>query len=317
MNTVDEIRSFNRFYTREIGLLDEHLPKSDFSLAEARVLYELAHGPEQGGGELTAAEIARVLSMDKAHLSRILTRFRARGLVVSRISPEHGKRRQLALTHAGREAFAALEQGTRSQMEEILMPLDGERRERLVSAMHSIRTVLDTNKAQAGSVRLRGIEPGDLGWIAHRQMVLYNREYGWDWTYEGLVCEIFGNFVAHFDPAGEDGWVAERAGVIVGSVFLMKSADPAVARLRLLYVEPSARGMGVGRRLVETCIERARELGYKKLTLWTNDVLVSARRIYQAAGFQLIDEAPHHSFGKDLVGQTWILDLDTSEAYAG
>ncbi|GAB1582397.1 GNAT family N-acetyltransferase [Phyllobacterium phragmitis] len=304
MTIVDEIRSFNRFYTREIGLLDEHLSKSDFSLAEARVLYELAHG-----GEQTAADIARTLTMDKAHLSRIVARFRARGLVRSRVSPEHGKRRQLTLTDAGREAFAALEQGTRSQMEAILMPLDLEGHGRLISAMHDIRAVLDRGKAQDADIRLRGLRPGDIGWITHRQAVLYNREYGWDWTYEGLVAEIFGNFIAHFDPVREDGWVAERAGVIVGSVFLMKSSDPAIAKLRLLYVEPSARGLGVGRRLVETCIARARTLGYEKLTLWTNDVLVSARRIYQATGFQLVDEAPHHSFGKVLVGQTWTLDL--------
>ncbi|KXF76889.1 MarR family transcriptional regulator [Paramesorhizobium deserti] len=304
MTIVDEVRSFNRFYTREIGLLDEHLSKSDFSLAEARVLYELAHG-----GEQTAADIARTLTMDKAHLSRIVARFRARGLVQSRVSPEHGKRRQLALTDAGREAFDALEQGTRSQMEAILMPLDGEAHERLVSAMHDVRAALDKDRARPADIRLRGLRPGDLGWITHRQAVLYNREYGWDWTYEGLVLQIFGDFVAHFDPAREDGWVAERAGIIVGSVFLMKSADPAVAKLRLLYVEPSARGLGVGGRLVAGCIERARALGYEKLTLWTNDVLVSARRIYQAAGFELVDEALHHSFGKDLMGQTWTLDL--------
>jgi len=304
MTIVDEVRSFNRFYTREIGLLDEHLSRSDFSLAEARVLYELAHG-----GEQTAADIARTLTMDKAHLSRIVARFRARGLVQSRVSPEHGKRRQLALTDAGRKAFAALEQGTRSQMEAILMPLDGQGNERLVAAMREIRAVLDRDKAEGTDIRLRGLEPGDMGWITHRQAVLYNREYGWDWTYEGLVSQILGDFAAHFDPVREDGWVAERAGVIVGSVFLMKSPDPAVAKLRLLYVEPSARGLGVGRRLVATCIERARALGYEKLTLWTNDVLVSARRIYQAAGFALVDEAPHHSFGKDLMGQTWTLDL--------
>lgn len=175
--------------------------------------------------------------------------------------------------------------------------------------MQAIRAVLSEGQDAAAAVRLRGLRPGDLGWITHRQAVLYNREYGWDWTYEGLVSGILAGFVAGHDPAREDAWVAERAGVIIGSVFLMKGEDPAIAKLRLLYVEPEARGLGVGRLLVATCIERARALGYRRLTLWTNDVLVAARRIYQAAGFQLVDQAPHHSFGHDLMGQTWTLDL--------
>lgn len=304
MIPVDELRSFNRFYTREIGLLDAHLPAGDFTLAEARVLYELA----QGDGR-TAAEIGRGLRMDRAHLSRILARFRARGLLRSHASPDHGKHLLLALTEAGRAAFAVLEQGTRSQMEAILAPLDGAGRERLVASMQAIRAVLDRDRAAGAAVRLRGLRPGDLGWITHRQAVLYNREYGWDWTYEGLVAGILAGFVAGHDPAREDAWVADRAGVIVGSVFLMQGEDPTVAKLRLLYVEPEARGFGVGRLLVAACIDRARALSYRRLTLWTNDVLAAARRIYQAAGFQLVDQAPHHSFGHDLMGQTWTLDL--------
>jgi N-acetylglutamate synthase-like GNAT family acetyltransferase len=160
-----------------------------------------------------------------------------------------------------------------------------------------------------GEVSLRRLRPGDVGWIIHRQAVLYTQEYGWDWTYEGLASRILGAFVAEFDASREDGWVAERAGAVVGSIFLMKSDDPRIAKLRLLYVEPSARGAGVGRKLVDTCVARARELGYRQLTLWTNDILVAARRIYQAAGFRLVSEEPHHSFGHDLVGQTWALDL--------
>ena len=175
--------------------------------------------------------------------------------------------------------------------------------------MRDIRVTLRDRAAEDGELTLRPLRPGDVGWIIHRQAVLYTQEYGWDWTYEGLASRILGAFVAEFDPAREDGWVAERGGAIVGSIFLMKSDDPAVAKLRLLYVEPSARGAGVGRRLVGTCIARARELGYRELTLWTNDVLVAARRIYQAAGFRLVSEAPHHSFGHDLVGQTWTLGL--------
>lgn len=320
MTTVDEIRSFNRFYTREIGLLDEHLPASDLSLAEARVLYELA----QQAGQ-TAAEIGRRLGMDKAHLSRILSRFRTRGYVSSEPDPAHRKRLILSLTPPGRAFFAEVEAGTRAQMETILVPLAPDGRERLFSAMREIRAVLGGNDLTQTSspsplkgegrvgvnaaVQLRPLQVGDLGWITHRQAVLYNQEYGWDWRYEGLVSGILGTFAAEFDPAREDAWVAEHDGRIAGSIFLMKSDDPATAKLRLLYVEPGARGLGIGRTLVDTCIARARVLGYARLTLWTNDLLVSARRIYQAAGFVLVAEEKHHSFGHDLVGQTWDLAL--------
>ena len=306
MTLIDEVRSFNRFYTREIGLLNRSLPATDLSLPEARVLYELAQAPEGG---LTAAEIGRALRMDKAHLSRIVARFVTRGLAVSRVSPDHRKHRLLTLTDAGRKVFAAAEAGARAQVDALLEPVDAGGRNRLVEAMHDIRVTLRDREAEDGELTLRPLRPGDVGWIIHRQAVLYTQEYGWDWTYEGLASRILGAFVAEFDPAREDGWVAERGGAIVGSIFLMKSDDPAVAKLRLLYVEPSARGVGVGRRLVGTCIARARELGYRELTLWTNDILVAARRIYQAAGFRLVSEAPHHSFGHDLVGQTWTLDL--------
>ncbi len=307
MDTVEEVRSFNRFYTREIGLLRPHLPASDLTLAEARVVYELATA-----GEQTAAALGRRLGMDKAHLSRIAGRLRARGLVESRVGPDHGRQKPLSLTQAGRATFARLESGTRAQLETLLAPVDGAARARMVEAMAAIRTALGEDAEK--QVALRGLEPGDLGWITHRQAVLYTREYGWDWTYEGLVSTIIGRFVETFDPARDDAWVATRGGAIVGSVFLVHGDRPGEAKLRLLYVEPSARGLGVGRRLVERCIARATELGYRRLVLWTNDVLVAARRLYQAAGFRLVEEAPHHSFGKDLVGQTWALDLHPAEA---
>ena len=306
MTLIDEVRGFNRFYTREIGLLDKHLPASELSLPEARVLYELAHAPKGGR---TAAEIGRHLKMDKAHLSRIVGRLRARGLVQARSSRRHARHVMLTLTAAGKRAFAAADAGTRAQIDALISPIDAGGRVRLASAMRDIRAVLGDGEAQDDGVRLRPPAPGDLGWIIWRQTALYHQEYGWDWTYEGLAGRILGAFVESFDPAREDAWVAERRGAIVGSIFLMKSDDPSVGKLRLLYVEPSARGRGVGRMLVDACVNRARELGYQKLTLWTNDVLVAARRIYQAAGFQLIDEAPHHSFGHDLVGQTWTLEL--------
>ena len=304
MDFVDELRGFNRFYTREIGLLEPHLPESDLTLAEARVLYELAQRDGQA-----AADVSRTLAMDKAQLSRILARFGRRGFVRSRASPEHAKRRLLFLTDAGRTAFAALDRGARDQMEAILRKIEPDARPRLVAAMREVRSVLDAPQLRDGAVLLRKPAPGDLGWVAHRQMLLYAREYGWDWSFEGLVCEILAKFIAHFDDRKEDGWIAERAGAIVGSVFLMKSDDPATGKLRLLYVEPSARGLGIGRQLVDACLRRARELGYAKVTLWTNDILVSARRIYQAAGFVLVEQSPHHSFGHDLMGQTWTLDL--------
>ncbi|HTY50927.1 MAG TPA: bifunctional helix-turn-helix transcriptional regulator/GNAT family N-acetyltransferase [Steroidobacteraceae bacterium] len=300
---IDEVRAFNRFYTRAIGLLAEHLPASDLSLPAARVLYELAQG-----GEPAAADLVRRLRMDRAHLSRILARFRARGLVRGRRSPEHGRRQLLVLTAAGRRAFAALEQGTRGAIGAMVGPIGPPGRRRLVAAMQEIRGLFGEPKSPP-QVRLRGLVPGDVGWIVHRQAVLYHREYGWDWTYEGLIADILGHFISGFDPAHEDAWVAERAGEMVGSVFLVKGDSPDVAKLRLLYVEPSARGAGIGRMLVAACIARARELGYGRLVLWTNDVLVSARRIYQAAGFRLVGESRHHSFGKDLTGQTWSLEL--------
>ncbi len=306
MTLTDEVRSFNRFYTLKIGLLNRSLPATDLSLPEARVLYELAQAPERGR---TAAEIGRALAMDKAHLSRIVARFVTRGLAASEVSPDHRKHRLLTLTDAGRNVFAAAEAAARAQVDALLEPVDAGGRNRVIEAMREIRTALSDRGTESADVTLRPLRPGDIGWIIHRQAVLYTQEYGWDWTYEGLASRILGAFVAEFDAAKEDAWVAERAGAIVGSVFLMKSDDPGTAKLRLLYVEPKARGAGVGRRLVATCIARARELGYRELTLWTNDILVAARRIYQAAGFRLVSEAPHHSFGHDLVGQTWTLDL--------
>ncbi|MBV8444218.1 MAG: GNAT family N-acetyltransferase [Hyphomicrobiales bacterium] len=309
MTLTDEVRSFNRFYTLKIGLLERHLPASALSLPEARVLYELAHALEPG---CTAAEIGRRLRMDKAHMSRIVARLRARKLVGSRVSQAHGKHVLLSLTNAGSQAFAAADAGARAQVDALLSPVDAAGRDRLANAMRDIRAVLGDRKAEDGEPRLRPLAPGDISWIVHRQTVLYHQEYGWDWTYEGLASRILGAFVAEFDPTREDGWVAERRGEIVGSIFLMKGDEPSVAKLRLLYVEPSARGLGLGRTLVDTCIARARALGYRRLTLWTNDVLASARRTYQAAGFRLTREAPHHSFGHDLVGQTWDLELRDS-----
>jgi DNA-binding MarR family transcriptional regulator/GNAT superfamily N-acetyltransferase len=300
-----ELRSFNRFYTKRIGLLNEHLGDSPFSLAEARVLYELAHETSD-----TAAGLSRALDIDKGYLSRILTKLRSKGLISSRISPTHAKHRLLSLTESGAQAFAALDSGAVAQMDELLAPLSHADAGRLVSATRVIHEILGQDKKMIGnSFQLRPPKIGELGWVIHRQAMLYQREYGWDWRYEGLVADIISRFIANFDGCREGCWIAEMTGEPVGAVFLVESGETGVGQLRLLHVEPSARGQGIGSALVAACIARARSVGYRQIKLWTNDVLVSARRIYEAAGFTLTAEESHHSFGHDLVGQTWILDL--------
>jgi DNA-binding MarR family transcriptional regulator/GNAT superfamily N-acetyltransferase len=302
---IETIRAFNRFYTRQIGLLEEGLLKSSFTLTECRVLYELAHRTKP-----TAAQIAGSLALDAGYLSRILAKFERRKLVRRETSKSDVRAIHVSLTAAGRKAFAPLDTAAREQIDGLLKPLDARDVDAVTSAMGVLQRVLTGSGKAREPYRLRDLAPGDVGWIVHRQAVLYTREYGWDQTYEALVAEILAGFVKTFDKKRERGWVAEREGQIIGSVFVMRKSDD-VAKLRLLYVEPSARGLGLGRRLVDECIRFARSKGFKKLTLWTNDCLVSARKIYQAAGFQLVGEEPHHSFGKDLMGQTWDLDLKT------
>lgn len=300
---VATVRGFNRFYTREMGLLDEHLLDSEFSLAEARVLYELA----QRDG-LTAAELGRELGLDPGYLGRLLGAFEARGLVARGPSRPGAGQAALALTPAGRNAFEPLNRASQDEVAAMLDRLSPSNREKLEDAIRTIQRLLGETPEPDAPYLLRPLRPGDIGWIAHRQGVLYAQEYGWDMTYEALVAEIAAAFVKNFDPARERCWIAERGGEVVGSVFVVRVSDE-VAKLRLLYVEPSARGLGIGRRLVDECIAFARARGCKTLTLWTNDVLVSARRIYMAAGFRLVKEERHHAFGKDLVGQYWDLDL--------
>lgn len=300
---IDAVRAFNRFYTRQIGLLDEGLLKSTFSLTEARVLYELAH---RDG--LTATELARDLGLDAGYLSRLLKKFEERDLVERATIEADARRSSIALTKAGRQAFAPLNQGSHEQVAALLERLSAAGQDRLVRAMQTVQRLLGGSAEPKIPYMLRPLQVGDIGWIIHRQGLLYAQEYGWDETYEALVAEILGAFVKSFDPKWESSWIAEREGEVVGSVFVVHQSDE-VAKLRLLYVEPSARGLGIGRRLVEECIGFARTKGYRTLTLWTNDVLTSARRIYEAAGFKLTDEERHHSFGKDLVGQNWNLEL--------
>jgi DNA-binding MarR family transcriptional regulator/GNAT superfamily N-acetyltransferase len=306
-NELDEhtaaIRRFNRFYTKKVGALEESLLNSRLSLAEARLLYEIANrdGP-------TAAELARDLSLDPGYLSRLLRGFEERLLIRREPSAEDGRQNHLHLTETGRAVFAPLDRRSREAVGAWLDGKPARERAALIAAMRSIEATLGGEPAPAAPIILREHRTGDLGWIAHRQGLLYAEEYGWDQTYEALVAEILAGFVRQFNPAKERAWIAEQAGGIVGSVFLVRQSDT-VAKLRLLYVEPSARGLGIGNRLVDECIEFARRAGYSRIMLWTNDVLYSARRIYEAKGFRLVEEEKHHSFGHDLVSQTWELTL--------
>jgi Transcriptional regulators len=300
---IESIRAFNRFYTRQIGLLEEGLLDSRFSLTECRVLYELAHRDRP-----TAAQIGSDLGLDAGYLSRMLAKFERRKLLRRQTSKQDVRAVHLTLTAAGRKVFAPLDAAARGQIEGLLKPLNARDVDAVTAAMAVVRRVLSGSGGTAGPYLLRDLAPGDVGWIVHRQAVLYTREYDWDQTYEALVAEILSAFVRSYDKNRERSWIAERDGQVIGSVFLMKKSAE-VAQLRLLYVEPAARGLGLGGRLVDECIQFARKKGYRKLTLWTNDCLVSARKIYQAAGFKLVNQTAHRSFGKDLVGQTWDLDL--------
>jgi DNA-binding MarR family transcriptional regulator/GNAT superfamily N-acetyltransferase len=299
---TDAVRDFNRFYTRQLGLLDQGFLGSDFTLTEVRVLYELAHRDRP-----TATEIARELSLDPGYLSRLLKKLQREGHLDRDRDAEDARQRPLRLTKSGRKTFERLDRASGEQISAMMAPLTPEQVGELVGSMRTVRRLLQPDTSES-AYSLRPLRIGDIGWIIHRQGRLYAEEYGWDVTYEGLVAEILGSFVKQFDAATENAWVAERDGAIVGSVFLVRESA-SIAKLRLLYVEPSARGLGIGRQLVDACITFAREKGYRTLQLWTNDILVSARRIYQAAGFRLVKEERHHSFGKDLVGQTWELAL--------
>lgn len=300
---VAAVRQFNRFYTQRIGVLAEGLTGSDFSLAEARILYELAHRDAA-----TAVALGRDLALDQGYLSRILARLAKSGLVARGRSSTDGRERPLALTGRGRKNFARLNDATQSQIADLLGPLPALSRDALTGAMGQIEHLLGETLARNRRFTLRAPLPGDLGWVVHRHGALYASEYGWDASFETLVAGIVAAFARDHDPMREHCWIAESDGAVVGSVFLVRESD-SVGKLRLLYVEPEARGMGIGARLVDDCIASARQAGYRTLTLWTNDILVSARRLYEAAGFRLVREAPHHSFGKDLVEQSWSLDL--------
>jgi DNA-binding MarR family transcriptional regulator/predicted N-acetyltransferase YhbS len=297
------VRRFNRFYTRQIGLLDEGMLQTRFSLTEMRVLYELAHHDD-----LTATGLAEELGLDPGYLSRLLKGLQSDGLLERRPAPADARQALLAITAAGREAFRPLDEGTKRQIAALLAPLAPVERDALTEAMQRIESLLAGTRGGQAPWLLREPRAGDFGWIIHRQAVIYRDTYGWDATFEALIADIVAAFIRTQDPRKERAWVAERDGRILGSIFAVRESDE-VCKLRLLYVEPEARGLGIGGRLVTECIAFARERGYRKLTLWTNDILVSARRIYEAAGFRLESEETHRSFGHDLVGQCWTLAL--------
>lgn len=303
---VDAVRRFNRFYTRHIGVLGEGLLKSPFSLAEVRVLYEIAHRKLP-----TATELCQELGLDPGYLSRILSKFEKRGLVSKSASQSDGRQSLLHLTARGRKTFATLDARQSAEVASMLRVMPHAGQPRLIQAMRTIETSLGAGSEADTKTPyiLRSHQPGDMGWVVHRHGVLYAQEYGYDEQFEALVAEIVANFIQHFDPRGERCWIAEREGEIVGSVLVVKKSKT-VAKLRLLLVEPSARGLGIGKRLVDECLRFARQAGYKKMVLWTQSELPAARHIYQEAGFQLVREEPHRSWGRDyLVSQIWELKL--------
>ncbi|MGW7527039.1 bifunctional helix-turn-helix transcriptional regulator/GNAT family N-acetyltransferase [Streptomyces sp. NPDC054783] len=307
--TVQDVRAFNRFYTGVIGALDygRHL-YAPYTLTESRVLYELAQVPH-----LDAVDLRTLLDLDAGYLSRILNRFEDAGLIERWPSQRDPRRRRVRLTERGREAAALLDERARETVGTMLLAVAPADRPRLAEAMRTIRDILGEDGAPSGEAVLREPRPGDLGWIVQRNAALYAAEYGWNADYEGLVARIVADFAEDHDPHLERVWIAEQAGRPVGCVMCVRDDAPGTARLRLLLVEPETRGHGIGDRLVRAVIDFARGVGYRDLVLWTNDVLGGARRIYQRHGFVLVAEKPHRSFGKDLVGQDWRLDLHESD----
>jgi DNA-binding MarR family transcriptional regulator/GNAT superfamily N-acetyltransferase len=300
---IAAVRRFNRFYTQRIGVLQEGWLKSPFSLAEARVLYELTQRDKP-----TASELAKDLGMDAGYLSRILRGFEAGGLIVKATSDRDGRQSLLSITERGRQRFAPLETRTNDDVAAMLGSLPAPAQTRLVESMRTIETVLDGDPGRTAPYILRPPRAGDMGWIVSRHGALYANEYGWDERLEALTAEIVAAFVRNYDAKRERCWIAERDGENVGSVLLVRDSEQ-VARLRLLLVEPQARGLGIGARLVQECVQFARTAGYGKITLWTHSVLTAARRIYEQAGFELVETWKHNDFGKELLGENWDLQL--------
>ncbi|MFR0689007.1 GNAT family N-acetyltransferase [Enterobacterales bacterium AE_CKDN230030158-1A_HGKHYDSX7] len=300
IDRANAIRHFNRFYTRQIGALHEHLLESDYSLTEARILYELA---SRDG--LTSADLCRELGLNAGYLSRVIGSFQKKGLVEKSRSSADARALQLGLTEQGRAVFGPLEQASLAEVTGMLERLSSAQQEQLLQAMRQVQSLLGERSTH---YLLRDPQPGDMGWVVRQQTLLYAQEYGWNNEFEALVSEIVARFIRQFDPASDRCWIVEQDGCVVGSVFVVRQ-DEGTAQLRMLYVDASARGLGIGQRLVDECLRFARQAGYERMVLWTNSVLSDARRLYQKAGFELIREEQHHSFGKDLVGQFWGREL--------
>jgi DNA-binding MarR family transcriptional regulator/N-acetylglutamate synthase-like GNAT family acetyltransferase len=307
--SVLAVRRFNRFYTRQIGLLDEGLLNSPFSLTEVRILYELAHREHS-----TAVALCKELGLDAGYLSRILRKYERQRWIQKKASPEDGRQSMVALTKAGRKIFQPLDARSSEQVAAILGRLRPTEQEDLAQAMQTIERILGPASAGAESAErpdylLRQHRAGDMGWVVYRHGVLYSQEYRYDERFEALVAGIVAEFIENYNPARERCWMAESGGQTVGSVFVVEKSKK-VSKLRLLLVEPSARGMGIGKRLVAECIKFARKAGYKTMMLWTQSELAAARKIYQQAGFELVGEERHDSWGrKNLVAETWRLVL--------
>ncbi len=300
---VAAVRSFSRFYTRKLGIIEPKLLDSPFTLQEARIIYEIAH---RSG--CTATDLTRDLGLDPGFLSRTLQALQRRQIVTRKPSKDDGRVNQLDLTTKGRAASRELERRSRDEVGSLLSSLDEHQRAAIVRAMMTIEQTLEPPQNKSTSFLLRSHRPGDIGWVISSQAKAYAEEFGWDISYEALVAEICAQFIRSYDASREHCWIAETGGEPLGSIFLVNGGND-IAKLRLLLVEKKARGLGVGRALVDQCVSAARENGYKTMTLWTQSVLVAARGIYQAAGFHRVKEEPHHSFGVDLVGETWEMEL--------
>jgi DNA-binding MarR family transcriptional regulator/GNAT superfamily N-acetyltransferase len=301
-DTIEAVRAFNRFYTNRIGVLDRAYLDTPYTLTEARVIYELANS-----GATSASQLTTELSLDPAYVSRMLKSFAGTGVIDIRKDPADGRGRLLSLTESGRTVAADLATRSRASIATLISPLDATARRRLTTALRDVTTLL-AGKNPPAPIEIRPHRAGDMGRVIASQAQSYTETYGWNEEYEALVAEICAKFLRDFDPAFEHCWIAERDGALVGSVFLVKASET-TAKLRLLHVDEAARGHGLGTRLVTDCIRFAQGAGYRRLELWTNDILTAARRIYQTAGFTLENEEPHRSFGQDLMGQIWALDL--------
>ncbi|MDB5502957.1 MAG: MarR family transcriptional regulator [Tardiphaga sp.] len=302
-NAIAAVRAFNRFYTRKLGVLEPNLLDSPYSLTEARVLYELAHRDD-----LSAKAIATDLGLNPGYLSRIVQNFHDKGLITRTVSKEDRRQYRLGLTAKGRLAFGRLNRSSHDNVAALLAELPFADHTRVVQAMATIRRLLDPAESRPRVVTLRQHRPGDIGWVIARHGAVYAEEYGWDSSFEALVAEIAAKFIRNYDAARECCLIAETDGAPAGSIFLVKASDD-VAQIRMLVVERHARGLGVGRALVEQAIRFARQVGYRSITLSTHSILVAARGIYQRAGFELVASEPHHSFGADLVAETWEMKL--------